>query len=110
MANMNPPVSHLASTRWQPGCSGNFKGKPKGRLNISTYVRKLLEEERIIYDIGQGQGYDGTPLQAVIRAMIIRAIQGDVRACELVLRHAYAKDMTDHELQQVLPILGGLTK
>lgn len=110
MANINPPILHLAATRWQPGCSGNLKGKPKGRLNISTYVRKILEEERIIYDIGQGQDYDGTPLQAIVRAMVIRALQGDVRACELVLRYAYGNKIENKEPLQVRPILGGLTK
>lgn len=30
---------------WQPGQSGNPKGKPKGALNLKTVLETLLEEE-----------------------------------------------------------------
>lgn len=110
MANLNPPAAHLMATRWQSGSSGNKMGKPKGRLNISTHVRKLLENDRVVYGLGHGIEYGGTPLEAILRAMLVRAIQGDTRACELILKYAYGNKIEVTEPHKVMPILGGITK
>lgn len=55
---------------WKPGQSGNPKGRPKGSINTSTRLRKMIDVEGII-----------KKLQAA-------AIDGDVQAARTLLERA----------------------
>lgn len=71
---------------WKPGQSGNPAGRKLGSKNVSTIVRKLLEEDAVddllssanLTDLANGQ--PTSYAQAMVLAMIKKALEGDVRA------------------------------
>ncbi len=89
MGNSSPKTEHLLATRWQPGQSGNLAGKPKGTKNLSTHIRELLENQTIIHKPVNGEDFRGTPMEAIIRTLIIRAVNGDLRAFDLLGKYGY---------------------
>ena len=108
MSNKLPKIEHLTQTQWKKGQSGNPSGKPKGAVNLSTWIVKALEEpaSSSLYGMKKGQ----LPIEAMIAAMVSRAMDGDVRAFEALARHGYGNklDITHHELPR--PILSGLSQ
>ena len=63
--------------RFQPGRSGNPKGRPRGARNLAT---QFLEEVN-----APASGLPISNLQAAIRAQVSKAIGGDVRAVKDIL-------------------------
>jgi hypothetical protein len=63
--------------------------KPKGSKHVSTYIRELLEDIEIDYTYN-GKNVRGTPIEAIIKATIIKAIQGDLKAAEILIKNGYA--------------------
>jgi hypothetical protein len=67
--------------RFQPGTSGNPKGRPKGSRNLATEFLTQIQEEV--------KAKPGKPalskLQAAIKAQLDKAVAGDNRAIEAVL-------------------------
>ncbi len=62
--------------------------KPKGSKHVSSYIKEFLEDVEIGYTL-LGKETLGTPIEAIIKGMIVRAIRGDLRATELLIRHGY---------------------
>ncbi len=85
MANMDI-ADYGVATRFKPGVSGNTKGRPKGSLNLSTVVKQLLDDKEFAEQvIRQKPSYwqylpNKNFASAIIMAMMIKALQGDVRA------------------------------
>lgn len=81
MNNKNYP--NLKS--WKRGQSGNPAGRKPGSKNVSTVVRKLLEQDAVnnllsssnLTDLANGQ--PTSYAQAMVLAMIKRGLEGDVR-------------------------------
>ena len=73
-------------TRFQPGQSGNPKGRPKGRKNVSTIVNEVLHE-RITAQEGS-KVRSMSRLEAIIRSLSVRAMKGDAKACDMVVNLA----------------------
>lgn len=71
---------------WKPGQSGNPTGRKPGSKNVSTIVRKLLEqdaEKGLLSSSNLTNLASGQPTsyaQAMVLAMIKKALEGDVRA------------------------------
>lgn len=85
---------------WQPGISGNPKGRPKGSRNIKKVIQDLLNDQAAAAKLPlKLPGDTETPLEAIVYTLIIKAIDGDVRASEVLLKHSMDKDM--------LPLDGG---
>lgn len=71
---------------WKRGQSGNPAGRKPGSKNVSTIVRKLLEQKAVdemlsinnLNDLANGQ--PTSYAQAMVLAMIKKALEGDVRA------------------------------
>jgi hypothetical protein len=103
-------------TPWKPGQSGNITGKPKGTKHLSTWIRDMLNDESfvtLIRDQKVGyRNYEGAPLKAIIEALIIKSVNGDLKAFELLCRYGYGTklDITTQGDKIVLPILSGLSK
>ena len=78
---------------WQSGVSGNPAGRPKGSRNLKSVVRELLSSpdtfKLLPNDIPRGTS---TPLEAIICTLMVKAIAGDVRACDVVLKYAIDRD------------------
>lgn len=95
MANQNPDQSGLTS--WKPGQSGNPKGKPKGRKNLSTVVRELMEDPDFDWDkIPMGKKQKeyakkiGRPWDLIVMTAIAKSFgQGDSRMMEFLRKSGY---------------------
>lgn len=70
-------------SRFQPGQSGNPKGRPKGALNLATALNRALKEKVFITEGGQRKQI--TKLDATIKALVNRAVKGDARAVQQML-------------------------
>lgn len=83
------------ATQFKPGQSGNPKGRPKGAKTRrfggrAHYLRDPLvaEMERKILVREAGEEIYITQMQAAARQVLIKAMSGNVRAAELVFKHA----------------------
>ena len=70
-------------TRFQPGQSGNPRGRPKGTKNLKT---DLMEElgEKILVREGE-RARQVSKQRALVKALLARALKGDVRAANSLL-------------------------
>src|SRR5438445_6441246 len=71
------------ATRWKPGQSGNPKGRPKGSLNLATDLSAELGEEITVRE--GGRQHRISKQRALIKSLMAKALQGDVRATTAVL-------------------------
>jgi hypothetical protein len=88
--NLNSP--------WEPGQSGNPKGKLKGTRNRSTIVREWLEARATQ---GEGQVVD-----QLVRALIQKAAQGDVAAFKELMDSGFGKLTDKLESQHTFTQMG----
>ena len=66
------------ATRWKPGQSGNPRGRPKGSLNLATDLSAELGEQITVREGGQPRRI--TKQRALVKSLMAKALQGDVRA------------------------------
>lgn len=81
-----------ADTQFQPGQSGNPAGKPKGSKHLSTWIQELLNDETFEATIQQGLRiveFKGAPIEAIVKAQMTRALNGDVKAFESLAKFGY---------------------
>lgn len=101
-------------TQWQKGQSGNPAGKPKGAKHINTWIQELLEDEDFAAKIRIGfeiKDFKGAPLEAMIKAQMIKAIEGDTKAFDTLAKYGWSqKQEIDTNVTMVQPILGGASK
>lgn len=85
---------------WQPGQSGNPAGKPKGTKHLSTWIRQALEDDDFKATLSSGKRFKGLPVQAIVKSLVIRAIEGDIRAFDLLAKHGYGTklDVTNRSI------------
>lgn len=87
--NPNPPTEHLAQSQWKPGQSGNPAGRPVGARSRTTLVRELLEAR-----LDANHDY----AQAMTKAVMEKAMTGDVPAYKELMDSAYGKIADKQEL------------
>ena len=75
-----PPAQH----RFKPGQSGNPNGRPRGARGVATLVNEALDET--IQVSAGGRPREMKKREALLAAMIAKAIKGDVRAASLVVK------------------------
>lgn len=73
-------MSSCKKGQFQPGISGNLKGRPKKSLNQSTIMSAALNE----YGKRLGSS-EGEVLQQIIQRTILSALEGDMSAIGLIL-------------------------
>jgi Family of unknown function (DUF5681) len=71
------------ATQFKRGASGNPKGRPKGSLNLATDLAAELGEEITVREGGRSRRV--SKQRALIKALLARALDGDVRATAAVL-------------------------
>ena len=86
-----PPVH----TQWQPGQSGNPKGRRKGRRNVKTELREIAVKMITVRD-GERERQVSL-LGANVLAHGVKGAKGDVRSAGLFLNHAYRLGLLDDE-------------
>ena len=86
-----PPVH----TQWQPGQSGNPKGRRKGRRNVKTELREIAVKMITVRD-GERERQVSL-LGANVLAHGVKGAKGDVRSAGLFLNHAYRLGLLDED-------------
>lgn len=77
-----PPTA----TRFKKGVSGNPKGRPKDNPNIEALFHRELKRKRSATIDGKSVKLPG--LELIVVSLMQRALQGDHKACQLVLGFA----------------------
>lgn len=70
-------------TRFQAGQSGNPKGRPKGSLSLTTALNRALKETVVVVENGRRKTI--TKLDATIKRLVNKAVQGDAKAVQQLL-------------------------
>ena len=74
------------------GRSGNPKGRPKGSLNLATDLTAELSEQITVREDGRSRRV--SKQRALIKSLLAKALQGDVRASAALLA-LYARVITE---------------
>jgi Family of unknown function (DUF5681) len=72
------------STQFKKGQSGNPEGRPKGTKNLSTVIRETLDES--VNFTENKKIYSITKREAVVKAIVNKAVRGNMRAADLTIR------------------------
>lgn len=92
---------------FQPGQSGNPKGRPKGIKNWSTVVQQLLADENLLDKVvtTKPSYWNDLPTRnaanAIVVSMIIMAMKGDKSAAEWLRKSGFG-DKLMHEFEDGL--------
>jgi hypothetical protein len=90
------------ATQFKPGRSGNPNGRPKGSRNLASDLAEELNEKITVRE--QGRSRHITKQRALIKSLMEKALEGNVRATGAVLA-LYARvitepaDDTDNEIR-----------
>ena len=71
------------STQFQPGQSGNPKGRPRGIKNLNTDLEEELNERLLVNEAGNPR--EITKQRAILKSMFAKAIKGDTRAASVLI-------------------------
>ncbi len=72
-------------TQFKPGQSGNPRGRPKKNKDLTRLIQVELDTTIPVQEAGRGKRI--TKREAIIKQLINRAIKGDPKATQFVLRH-----------------------
>jgi hypothetical protein len=70
-------------TRFDPGRSGNPRGRPRGKKNLSTLLSDALDEPVIVVENGRRRTI--TKRGAIIKQLVNRSAQADLKATQILL-------------------------
>lgn len=77
-------------TQFQPGLSGNPKGRPKGTKNLKTDIKEELAELILIKE--GGRPFKVSKQRAMLKSLAAKAIKGDVRAANALFNMIFRFD------------------
>jgi len=60
-------------TQFKPGKSGNPRGRPKRKVNMSESLNRVLDDKIVVTGLGKGK----TGLEAFVQSVVDRVLQGD---------------------------------
>ena len=79
----HPPIY----TRFQPGQSGNPRGRPAGRPNHKTTVERVMNEK---VPVRQGENTRHmTKFEAMLQAQTVKGMKGDARSASMMINLMY---------------------
>lgn len=78
---------------WKPGQSGNPAGKPKGSRHLSTWIQEMMEDEKFTYKLATGRSAKGAPVKAIVKSLILKALEGDAKAFDLLAKYGYGSKL-----------------
>ena len=89
------------SGQFRKGKSGNPRGRPKGRVNLATDLAIELTQKITIRE--DGRSCTISKQRALIKALVAKALQGDVRAMTALLG-LYARLIAELPPDEAQPI------
>ena len=94
----NPPVH----TRFQPGQSGNPRGRAKGQQNLKTLFNKILNEKIAVREGANTRKV--SKAEAILRTVVVGALKGDVRHTAMLVKLAEQAGGFDDERTEITEI------
>jgi len=67
------PEKPRRSTQFQPGQSGNPRGRPKRNVDMSVALNNALNDKIVVTNLGKTR----TGLEAIVQSIVDRVLQGD---------------------------------
>lgn len=92
-----PPVA----TRFQPGVSGNPRGRPKGARNFTSIVAATLGERIVINENGRRKRI--TKLEAAVKQLVNRAAGGEARSIQMLIALLQASEARPPQIDPAQP-------
>ena len=89
-----------SKTQFKPGKSGNPRGRPKRKVNMSNSFNRALDEKIVVTETGKAL----TKLEAFVQSIVNRVLQGDVKAIPALVRL-----LNQTEQFKPIPIPGQMT-
>lgn len=80
-------------TRFQPGQSGNPRGRSKGVKNLATDLEEEFSESVIVNEGGKQLVI--TKQRAMLKALLSKALKGDARAANALINLKLGLEQTD---------------
>ena len=71
------------ASQFKPGQSGNPKGRPKGSLNLTTFLARALRETVVVNEGGRRRSI--TKLEAAVKQLVNKSASGEERAIRQLL-------------------------
>jgi hypothetical protein len=93
----SPPIA----TRFQPGVSGNPRGRPKGSRNFNTIVAATVSERLTVTENGRRKRI--TKLEAAVTQLVNRAAGGDTRSTQLLIGLIQASEARPPDADSLKP-------
>lgn len=80
---------------WQPGMSGNPRGRPKGSRNVKKIIQDMLNDKNTYKKLAivAPRGAE-TPLEAIVYTLMVKAMRADIRAADVLLKYSVERDTT----------------
>ena len=89
-------------TRFQPGRSGNPKGRPAGQPNLKTHLKRALNEKVIVREGERTQRI--SKLDAFVRRTVNGGLQGDAKQFQNLLLLLRTVGFLDEEERAAFPL------
>ena len=87
MPHKDPPIEH----RFKEGISGNPDGRPKGSVNITARIKKLLEMELQVKDPVSNEACKKTVSEIIGLRLAKEAMSGNIKAVKIILDRTEGK-------------------
>lgn len=93
-----PPREH----QFLPNVSGNPKGRPKGSKNISSIIKKALEQRVTV--VRNNRRMKISKIEAAMEQQVNKAVNGDRHAAKLVLEMLYQSEAREEARSHMVDV------
>jgi Family of unknown function (DUF5681) len=90
-----------AKSQFKPGTSGNPRGRPKRKVDMSAALNKAFNDKIVVTGLGKTL----TGMEAFVQSIVDRALQGDSKAIPGLLR-LFAKAKLFHPVPDPTRLTG----